>query len=211
MQTDSNIFEIIVQHDFHVLRHSCDPTIRSKAGSIISVFAPPSSSGASCYECTCTYRIPALGSIDCEIGYNVATFVTRVKDLRDLHQQQASFIEEKWKQMKDSQKNIDNRVEALLKLKTLFALIKAELINSMRKEYDSFRNYQQFLMDSSPKPATREERQPIVNNQKHVHDIIARIEQKLSQNSRVLAHTINTVELLTKEIQALRELHTEKT
>ncbi|KAL6735114.1 hypothetical protein Aduo_005589 [Ancylostoma duodenale] len=97
--------------------------------------------------------------------------------------------------------------EALLKLKTPCALTKAELINTVRKEYDSFRNHQQFLMDSSPKPVTREDLQPILDDQKRVHDTIARIEEKVNQNSKDLAQTMNAVELLTKEIQALREVH----
>ncbi|KIH68993.1 hypothetical protein ANCDUO_00673 [Ancylostoma duodenale] len=132
-----------------------------------------------------------------------------VKDLRELHQQQLSVIEENWKQMKDWQKNIDNTIEALLKLKTPCALTKAELINTVRKEYDSFRNHQQFLMDSSPKPVTREDLQPILDDQKRVHDTIARMEEKINQNSKDLAQTMNAVELLTKEIQALREVHQE--
>ncbi|PIO64814.1 hypothetical protein TELCIR_13541 [Teladorsagia circumcincta] len=122
-----------------------------------------------------------------------------VQELQEMYRQQQQSQETDWKKLKEWQTILEQKVEALLKLKTPCALTKVELTNTIRKEVGSLRQHQTHLVEIQPKPLVRDDIQGIIDDQRELRTTYKRIEDKVDQTAKDLSHLMDKFDRNTKD------------
>ncbi|KAK6029697.1 hypothetical protein OSTOST_04190 [Ostertagia ostertagi] len=133
-------------------------------------------------------------------SYSVETALMTLREVNE------SGHEKMLEHFHDWKKEVTDKIERLLKLKTPCALTKVDMINTIRKEYQSFQDAQKLLESQRPIPVTATELKELANNYGDLDKRIDRVEVLLNQRLDKMEEALETTKQQQNEtLQAIKE------
>ncbi|PIO62971.1 hypothetical protein TELCIR_15447 [Teladorsagia circumcincta] len=84
----------------------------------------------------------------------------------------------------DWKTDVSGRIDRLLQMKTPCALTKVDLINTVRQEYDKFRDHQRILDEQRAVPCTPQDLKPLHDNYDELLKRISNLENQVQQTAK---------------------------
>ncbi|PIO54751.1 hypothetical protein TELCIR_23878, partial [Teladorsagia circumcincta] len=110
------------------------------------------------------------------------------------------------KNLQDFKKEMADKIDELLELKTPCALTKVDMINTIRKEYQSFQDAQKGLESQRPIPVTATELKELAGSYSDLDKRIDRVEVMLNQRMDKIEETLESTKQQQNEtLQSLKE------
>ncbi|VDP40749.1 unnamed protein product [Heligmosomoides polygyrus] len=125
---------------------------------------------------------------------------TVLKELVDVVVQGQQEQAAKWEKLVQWQTTIDNRIDAIVNIKTPCPLTKVDVVNTMRKEFTTIRQ----MVEIQPKPIVRDDLNGITEEQAELRTMLARLEEKADRSAKDLERLATTLKSVQSQMRNVR-------